>query len=69
MKYFTEEITVLKDGTSAVAITEKASEKAAISTCYQALASAVINANVASIHVEAKNDVGGVYENKTWINE
>lgn len=67
MKFYVEEITVLKDGTSPIAITEKESEKEAISSFHQAMASAIINPNVASIHVEAKNDVGGIYESKTWI--
>lgn len=69
MKYYVEEITVLKDGTSPIAITEKASEKDAISSFHQAMASAIINPDVASIHVEAKNSVGGIYESKTWIAE
>lgn len=69
MKYFTEEITVLKSGQVAVAINEKASEKEALSACYLALGSATANPDVVSIHVEAKNDVGGIYENKTWISE
>ena len=31
------------------------------------MASAIINPNVASIHVEAKNSVGGIYESGTWV--
>ena len=34
---------------------------------YQAMASAIINSNVESIHCEAKNSVGGIYESGTWI--
>ena len=30
------------------------------------MASAMINENVASIHAEAKNSVGGIYESATW---
>ena len=67
MKFYVEEITVLKDGTSPLAITEKASETEARAGFHQAMASAIINSNVASIHVEAKNEVGGIYENGTWI--
>lgn len=67
MKYYVEEITVLNDGTSPIAIKEKASENEARASFHQAMASAIINPNVVSIHVEAKNDVGGIYENATWI--
>lgn len=68
MKFYAEEITELMDGTSAHALTEKPSENEALSAAYMALASATINPNVRSIHVEAKNSVGGYYENKTWTN-
>ena len=67
MKFYVEEITVLKDGTSPIAITEKASENEARANYHQAMASAIINPDVASIHVEAKNNVGGVYESGTWV--
>ena len=67
MKFYIEEITVLKDGTSPIAITEKQNENEARSSFHQSMASAIINPNVASIHVEAKNDVGGIYESGTWI--
>ena len=67
MKFYIEEITVLKDGTSPIAITEKASENEARASYHQAMASAIINPDVASIHVEAKNNVGGVYESGTWV--
>lgn len=66
MKFYVEEITVLKDGTSAHAITEKANENDARAAFHQAMASALINPNVVSIHVEAKNSVGGIYESSTW---
>lgn len=67
MKFYVEEITVLKDGTSPIAITEKANENEARTSYHQAMASAIINPDVASIHVEAKNNVGGIYENGTWV--
>ena len=67
MKFYVEEITVLKDGTSPISITEKATEQEARAGFHQAMASAIINSNVASIHVEAKNEIGGIYENGTWI--
>lgn len=67
MKFYVEEITVLKDGTSPIAITEKPSENEARASFHQAMASAIINPNVASIHVEAKNSVGGIYESGTWV--
>lgn len=67
MKFYIEEITVLKDGTSPIAITEKPSENEARASFHQAMASAIINPNVASIHVEAKNSVGGIYESGTWV--
>ena len=66
MKFYTEEITVMVDGTSAVAITEKATDIEARSSFHQIMASAMINENVASIHAEAKNSVGGIYESSTW---
>ena len=69
MKFYTEEITVMVDGTSAVAITEKATDIEARSSFHQIMASAMINENVASIHAEAKNSVGGIYESATWENE
>ena len=67
MKFYVEEITVLKDGTSPISITEKTTEQEARAGFHQAMASGIINPNVASIHVEAKNEVGGIYENGTWI--
>ena len=66
MKFYTEEITVMVDGTSAVAITEKATDIEARSSFHQIMASAMINENVESIHAEAKNSVGGIYESSTW---
>ena len=66
MKFYVEEITVLKDGASPIAITEKPSENEARASFHQAMASAIINPNVASIHAEAKNSVGGIYESATW---
>ena len=66
MKFYTEEITTMVDGTSAVAITEKATDVEARSSFHQIMASAMINENVASIHAEAKNSVGGIYESATW---
>ena len=67
MKFYTEEIAVMVDGTSAVAITEKATDIEARSSFHQIMASAMINENVASIHAEAKNNVGGIYESGTWV--
>lgn len=67
MKFYIEEIAVLKDGTSPITITEKPSENEARASFHQAMASAIINPNVTSIHVEAKNSVGGIYESGTWI--
>ena len=67
MKFYTEEIAVMVDGTSAVAITEKATDIEARSSFHQIMASAMINENVASIHAEAKNNVGGIYESGTWL--
>ena len=67
MKFYVEEITVLKDGTSAQAIYEKATEEEAISTFHQILASAYINPNVETCHAEAKNSVGGYYKTDTYV--
>ena len=69
MRYYVEEITALKDGTSPIAIYEKGNEREARATFHQAMASAIINPDVESIHVEAKNNLGGVYERATWKNE
>ena len=69
MKYFVEEITVMKDGSAAVSIVEKATKQEARSGYHQAMASAIINQDVASIHAEAKNNVGGLYESGTWVAE
>lgn len=68
MKFYVEEITVLKDGTSAHAITEKESEQKALSDFHLTLAYAYLNDNIDTIHVEAKNSVGGVYKSETWVN-
>lgn len=67
MKYFVEEIIVMKDGSAPIAIYEKSSEREARSAYHQAMASALINENVVSIHAQAKNSLGGIYENGTWI--
>ena len=67
MKFYVEEITTLKDGTSPIAITEKPSENEARASFHQTMASAIINEDVVSIHVEAKNNLGGIYENATWV--
>ena len=66
MKYFVEEITILEDGTAPIAISEKETEQEARAAYHQAMASAIINPAVKSIHVEAKNEVGGIYEVGTW---
>ena len=68
-RFYVEEITILKDGTSPITITEKASEEEARATFHQAMASAIINPNVASIHVEVKNEFGGVYESGIWVSQ
>ena len=44
MKYFVEEITVMKDGSAAVSIVEKATKQEARSGYHQAMASAIIKA-------------------------
>lgn len=54
MKYFVEEITVMKDGSAPAAIYEKNSEREARSAFHQAMSSALINENVVSIHAQAK---------------
>lgn len=66
MKFYTEEITVLKNGTTAAAINEKTSELEAVSAFHAAMASALVNQDVVSIHCEAKNNLGGVYKSDTW---
>lgn len=67
MRYFVEEITILNNGSAPITIYEKESEQEARASYHQAMASAIINPDVVSIHVEAKNSVGGIYESGTWI--
>ena len=67
MKFYIEEITVLKDGTSPIAITEKPSENEARASFHQPMASAKNNPSVESIKKKKKNSVGGIYESGTWI--
>ena len=57
------------DGTVAKSITDKETKEDAISSALAAYASAIINANVSKIHVEAKNNEGFLFESKTWIRE
>ena len=66
MKFYCEQITVMQDGTSAHALTEYPTENDALSAYHSALASAVINPNVKTIHAEAKNSAGGIYGKTTW---
>ena len=66
MRFYVEEITTLEDGTSPVAITEKVNEIEARASFHQTMASAMINEKVVSVHVEAKNELGGIYESATW---
>lgn len=66
MKFYVEEITVLRDGTSPISITEKRSENEAVAAFHLAMASAVTNPDVLSIHCEAKNNLGGFYNSDTW---
>lgn len=66
MKFYVEEITVLKNGATAAAINEKPSEVEATSAFHSAMASAMVNPDVRSIHCEAKNNLGGVYKSDTW---
>lgn len=69
MKYYTEEIFVMNDGTSPISITERATELEARSAFHMTMATAYVNENVASVHAEAKNSVGGVYETATWVRQ
>ena len=64
MKYFTEEILTTKDGKTACAIYEKTSMEEALSAYYQTMASNIINDDVIKIYASAKNDEGGIYEEK-----
>lgn len=66
MKYFTEEISVSKDGIVATAITERASKEDALSGFHQIMASAYINNNLASMYAEAKNSLGGKYDSELY---
>lgn len=68
MKYFVEQITVMKDGTTANSITEAATERDAISQFHMIMASGVINDNISTLYACAKNNVGGRYEEKTYVN-
>lgn len=66
MKYFVEEIAIMKDGSTPISITEKTTEREARASYHQAMASAIINELVVSIHVEAKNEIGAIYDSGTW---
>jgi len=68
MKYFVEQITVMKDGTSANAITEVPTMEQAVSQFHLIMASGVINPDVETLYACAKNNVGGRYEEKSWVN-
>ena len=59
-KYFVEEMTVLKDGTYPVAITNKETKEEALSALHQTLASAYINGEVVTCHVEVKDELGNI---------
>lgn len=67
MRYFVEEITILRDGSAPIAITEKANEQEARAAYHQVMASAIINPDVVIVHAEAKNSSGGIYESGTWV--
>lgn len=69
MKFYYEEITVLNDGTSAQALFEKPSEREAIASACQAMSSALINPNLVSVAVEAKNSEGFVYRKDAYVVE
>ena len=69
MKYYLEEITTLKDGKTAVSITEKESKDIAISTLHRAMASAIVNEDVVRIHVEAKDDKGFIFKVDNYARE
>lgn len=69
MKFYYEEITVLSDGTSAQALFEKPSEREARSAAALAYGSALINPNLVSVAVEAKNSEGFVYEKYAYVVE
>lgn len=67
MKYYVEQIAIGKDGVSAHAITEKNSKEEAISEFHSIMASAIVNPNVISIHVEAKNELGEFYKTDNFV--
>ena len=66
MKFFVEEITTLKNGDVAAAITQKNTEEEAISAIHQVMASAIINPDVESVFARAINNVGGEYGRDYW---
>lgn len=66
MKYFVEEITILKDGATPTAVTPKNDYAEALSAYHQCLASAIISESVASIHCEVKDEKGVIYEASTY---
>ena len=66
MKFFVEEITTLKNGDVAAAITQKNTEEEAISAFHQVMASAIINPDVEAVFARAINNVGGEYGRDYW---
>lgn len=66
MKFFVEEITTLKSGDVAAAITQKNTEEEAISAFHQVMASAIINPDVEAVFARAINNVGGEYGSDYW---
>ena len=68
MKFFVEEITTLKSGDVAAAITQKNTEEEAISAFHQVMASAIINPDVEAVFARAINNVGGEYGRDYWKN-
>lgn len=65
MKYYVEEISVLKDGTSAHTITEKESKEKALSDFHLTLAYGYLNKDIETMHVEAKDAIGMIIGSET----
>lgn len=68
MKYYVILLVVFNDGTpDKLGIYTVKSEAEAVQNFHKYMGQYVNGANVASVCVEAKNSVGGIYKNESWV--
>jgi len=67
MKYYVILLVTFKDGTKdKVAIYSYDTEASALKGFYSYMSQYVDAENVATVNVEAKNNLGGIYKNESW---